>query len=198
MLYRDFIIMSIVGGLIGWLTNMIAIRLLFRPYTPISLFGFSFQGVIPKRRGEMANQIGKIVAEELLSWKDLFTKFDKSRFYEDLTVQAAKAVEQRILEKIPSFLPQAFAENIAHAIGDMVVKEAPRFIRQMEGNIQDKLVQEIDVAAMVEEKINGFDMAYLEQLTLELAKRELRTLEILGGVLGALIGFVQALLLHLL
>lgn len=190
--YAPFIFMPLIGGFIGWVTNMIAIRLLFRPYEPVAFLGISIQGVIPKRRTEMAKQIGSIVAQQLLSWEDLFTKFDKNKFYQDLTLQAAEAVEKRILEKIPAIVPHSFARNIAHAIGDMVIKEAPKFISDMEGNIKDKLTNEIDIAAIITEKINGFDMAYLEQLTLELAHKELRTLEILGGVLGAVIGVFQA------
>ncbi|MCI8336131.1 MAG: DUF445 family protein [Peptococcaceae bacterium] len=190
--YVPLIFMPLVGGFIGWVTNMIAIRLLFRPYEPISILGIPFQGVIPKRRAQMAQQIGSIVAQQLLSWEDLFTKFDKNKFYQDLTIQAAEAVEKRVLEKIPSIVPHSFAKNIAHGIGDMVIKEAPKFIADMEGNIKDKLTNEIDIAAIITEKINGFDMAYLEQLTLELAHKELRTLEILGGVLGAVIGLFQA------
>lgn len=190
--YAPLILMPLIGGFIGWITNMIAIRLLFRPYQPISILGISIQGVIPKRRAEMAKQIGSIVAQQLLSWEDLFTKFDKNKFYQDLTLQAAAAVEKRILEKIPSIVPHSFAQNIARAIGDMVVKEAPKFIADMEGNIKDKLVNEIDIAAIITEKINSFDMAYLEQLTLELARKELQTLELLGGLLGAIIGVFQA------
>lgn len=195
--YAPLIFMPLIGGFIGWVTNMIAIRLLFRPYAPISFLGISVQGVIPKRRAEMAHQIGSIVAQQLLSWEDLFTKFDKNKFYQDLTVQAAEAVETHVLEKIPSIVPHTFAKNIAHAIGDMVVKEAPKFIADMEGNIKDKLTNEIDIAAIITEKINGFDMAYLERLTLELAHKELRMLEVLGGVLGAIIGLFQAGLLFL-
>lgn len=197
-MYWSWLIMPVVGGLIGWLTNMIAIRLLFRPYQPISILGFSLQGVIPKRRVEMATQIGKIVAQELLSWEDLFTKFNKEKFYQDLILQASHAVENRIMEKIPAFIPHSFAQNIAHTVGEMVIKEAPYFISMMEGNLKDKIIHEIDVAAIIAEKINSFDMAYLEQLTLDLAHKELRTLEILGGVLGAIIGLFQAGILYLL
>lgn len=190
--YAPLIFMPLVGGFIGWVTNMIAIRLLFRPYEPFSVLGLSIQGVIPKRRAEMARQIGIVVAQQLLSWEDLFTNFDKNKFYQDLTIQAAEAVEKRVLEKIPSIVPHSFAKNIAHAIGDMVIKEAPKFVSDMEGNIKDKLTNEIDIAAIITEKINGFDMSYLEQLTLELAHKELRTLEVLGGLLGAIIGLFQA------
>ncbi len=190
--YAPLILMPLIGGFIGWVTNMIAIRLLFHPYEPVVVFGVALQGVIPKRRGEMATQIGKVVAEQLLSMEDLLTRFDKNKFYEDLTLQAAVAVEKRVLEKIPSIVPHSFAKNIAHTIGDMVIKEAPKFISDMEGNVKHKLVNEIDVAAIITEKINGFDMKELEQLTLELAHKELRTLEVLGGVLGAVIGLFQA------
>jgi len=60
------------------------------------------------------------------------------------------------------------------------------------------LGEHLDIHAMVRERIEGFDLDRLEEIVHSIAKRELRHIEILGGFLGALIGLVQAGLLHLL
>ena len=63
------IFLALVGALIGWLTNVIAIKLLFRPINPIGIKGtpFMIQGLIPKRKGEIAKSIGDVISEELVS-----------------------------------------------------------------------------------------------------------------------------------
>jgi uncharacterized membrane protein YheB (UPF0754 family) len=48
---------------------------------------------------------------------------------------------------------------------------------------------------MVEDKINSLDIAELEGMILDIASRELKHIELLGGVLGFLIGIIQGLLL---
>ena len=58
------LILTIVGALIGWITNILAIKLLFRPLKPIKIpfTPFVILGLIPKRRSELAKVIGEVVA----------------------------------------------------------------------------------------------------------------------------------------
>ena len=42
-----FILPPLIGAAIGWFTNFVAIKLLFRPHEPVSIFGFSIQGDYP-------------------------------------------------------------------------------------------------------------------------------------------------------
>ena len=73
---KDLLFMVIVGTFIGWVTNYIAIKLLFRPYNEINILGFKLQGVIPKRRKELAENIGKTINAELISIKDITNTID--------------------------------------------------------------------------------------------------------------------------
>jgi uncharacterized membrane protein YheB (UPF0754 family) len=57
----------------------------------------------------------------------------------------------------------------------------------------EKFIGKLDVASVVEEKINAFDAAYLEKLIMDIARKELRSLVWIGGLLGMLIGFVNLL-----
>ncbi|MBC1721094.1 DUF445 domain-containing protein [Listeria seeligeri] len=64
------ILMAVIGGFIGAMTNYIAIRMLFRPYNAIYLFKKRLPftpGLIPKRRDELAEHIGKVVVSHLLT-----------------------------------------------------------------------------------------------------------------------------------
>ena len=66
------LILSLVGGIIGWLTNILAIKLMFRPINPmkIPILNIEILGLIPKRKNEIAENIGEVVATELLSIDD--------------------------------------------------------------------------------------------------------------------------------
>jgi hypothetical protein len=55
----DLLLPPVVGAVIGWLTNYVAIKLLFRPHVPFSLLGYQVQGVIPKRRKEIARSMAR-------------------------------------------------------------------------------------------------------------------------------------------
>ena len=62
-----FIFFPLVGGAIGWVTNFLAIKFLFWPRRVLSLGPLKIQGVIPRRRRDLARAVGQVVATELLS-----------------------------------------------------------------------------------------------------------------------------------
>ena len=62
--FTTILILTIVGGLIGWVTNILAIKLLFRPIKPIRIpiLNIEIIGLIPKRKNEIAANIGEVIS----------------------------------------------------------------------------------------------------------------------------------------
>lgn len=116
-----FIASPLVGAGIGYITNWIAIKMLFRPLYPVRVFGKeipSLQGVIPKRHKDLAKSIGRTVGEHLLT-EDAFASLLKSaetREQVRLLVRGAlKALqnEERTLEEVmASAIPDAEQREI--------------------------------------------------------------------------------------
>ena len=68
--YIPYISAPIIGGIIGYITNDIAIRMLFRPHTAKSLFGMKIPftpGIIPKEKGRIAEAIGGAISQNLMN-----------------------------------------------------------------------------------------------------------------------------------
>lgn len=62
--------MVVIGAIIGGVTNVIAIRMLFHPYKPYYIFKLRIPftpGLIPKRREEIATKIGQVIEEHLIT-----------------------------------------------------------------------------------------------------------------------------------
>lgn len=75
--------MIVIGAVIGGVTNSLAIKMLFRPYNPIYFFGKRLPftpGLIPKRRDEVAYQMGKLVVGHLLTPESLREKLNNPKF----------------------------------------------------------------------------------------------------------------------
>ena len=83
-----WILPPLLGALIGYVTNRIAIKMLFRPLNPKRLFGVRVPltpGVIPRNRYDLARTIAKMVSEQLLSPKALKEQLDSPEFRRNLT-----------------------------------------------------------------------------------------------------------------
>ena len=109
MEYLHYIAGPLVGALIGYCTNYIAVKMLFHPYKEVKLLGIKLPftpGVIPKNKPRLARAISRAVADVLL------TKQDLAGLITDTAVQSAGTaiVEGSGLfgEKSPDELAQAF------------------------------------------------------------------------------------------
>ena len=110
------IVMILIGALIGGLTNYVAIKMLFRPYEPVLIFGRKMPftpGLIPKRRSELSEQIGKMVVEHLLTAESIRQKFLTAQFRKDIT----KWVQNKLKEYETS------GQTVADALGKIHVSE---------------------------------------------------------------------------
>ncbi|MDA8411644.1 MAG: DUF445 family protein [Treponema sp.] len=69
-IFRVWILPPLVGGIIGWFTNWLAIKMLFRPLREKRLFGLRLPftpGILPRGRARLSVSIGEIVAAELFT-----------------------------------------------------------------------------------------------------------------------------------
>jgi len=77
----------LLGALIGYVTNYIAIRMLFRPLYPWRLFGLRLPltpGIIPAKRDELAQRMGEMVGSHLLTADDVRQALEKPAFNREL------------------------------------------------------------------------------------------------------------------
>ena len=58
----------------------------------------------------------------------------------------------------------------------------------------DKTIEKVKISDIVEEKINNYEIQKVEEIIIAIAKKELKHIEILGGILGLLIGAIQGIL----
>lgn len=190
--------MSVVAALIGWVTNLLAIKMIFRPLNPVKIpvLGIEFQGLIPKRKKDIAVSIGRTVEEQLISIDDVLDTFttreNKDRILHELKEKVIKVVD----EKMPRFVPGFIKGNIINYIEDMIDGQGEQFMESFIEDSINKAAKSISVAQMVEDKINSFDLLTLENMVIGIANKELKHIEVLGGVLGFFIGLVQGLILQ--
>ena len=127
------LLMAIIGALIGGVTNFLAIKMLFRPYNPIYIWGKRVPftpGLIPKRRSELANQMGKTVVEHLLTAESIQQKIMTPQFRNEIIVWTKQQLQQL---KQSNVTVEQFLENIG------VTNSKQRIERKVEQLVQEKV-----------------------------------------------------------
>lgn len=185
----------IIGGLIGWITNVLAIKLLFRPLNPIKIpiINFEIWGLVPKRKKEIARNIGEVVSTELLSIDDIAKQAFNDEDKEAFNTYISDKIKNIINEKLEA-IPMPFRMMAGPFIDDILNKEVPSAVESIGSDLIDKVKDNVEIEKIVEDKINELDLLKLEDIILKVAKKELTQIEYWGLVLGAAIGLIQGLL----
>ena len=163
---KQFLVMILISGAIGWITNWVAIKMLFRPHKEINFGLFKIQGLIPKRRAEIGSGIANIIQNELISVKDVISNIDREEFSKRLDSSIDKVLEKnlkaKVKEKFPvlqMFFTDRMAKDVSNTIKDIIMEN------------QEKIFEIFSNYA--EENIN---------------------FEVIGAILGGLIGVAQYLI----
>ena len=189
------LILAVIGGLIGYITNVIAIKLIFRPINPIKIpiLNIEIIGLIPKRKVEIATNIGTIIEDQFLSVDeiidDMITHKDKQDIIDHIKVKINLMLNEK-MTLIPSTI-RSLAQNYISEIIEEEIREA---IDDVSEEIISKAKSRINIKEIVENKINELDLYELESIILQIVKNELKHIEILGFILGLFIGVIQGII----
>lgn len=187
--------LPLVAAFVGWVTNYIAVKMLFRPIRPFRLFGLCIQGVIPRRITQMAEKLANIVEKEFLSVEDIMKTVKRVRLEREVEILAARLMEaakQMVLKKIP--LPPSIGNPFFQKLQDVITREMMENLNLFVEKILVGIREGANPREIVVAKTQGYDVEALERMALEVAGRELRYIEIYGGVLGFVVGLIQLIL----
>lgn len=200
MSLSEWLLLPAVGALIGYVTNVIAIRMLFRPRAPIAVPGtrWVIQGLIPRRHADLAKAVGETVAQDLLPVDQLMDNLNIPGYKRNVVDSIMEHVESRVRSVLPRFVPSPLQDTLAMFARELIGRETGEAFDTAAQVLQNHVRTELHIGELVEQKVMELDLDALEQLVLKMTHQELRHIEVLGAVLGLAIGLGQAALLALL
>jgi len=190
-------LLPVLAALIGWITNYLAIKMLFHPHQPKKFLGLTFQGVFPKRQAQIAEKLGDLVANELFSMKDVAQKIEDLSTQPEALEEVGQRIEKTIRGKLISAFPMLsmfLSDEMIEKVTNLFKGELEDFLRVSAQGLAVKMEESVDIQALVREKVQAFSSNKIEVLLLGFMKQEFRFIEKIGAVLGFFIGCIQVLL----
>ncbi len=179
-----YFIAPLLGGLIGYITNDIAIRMLFRPHKAKYLFGIHIPftpGIIPKEKGRIAEAIGGVISENLMNNEVL----EKYLLSDEMIGKVRSAVEGFISTQ------QQNQESVARFLGHYLSNDEIDTIAQNINQSITKQTYEKLADSSVGDKVAHIAIDHVAQkLTIDGAQELLSGI---GGALGGLKGMAAGL-----
>ncbi len=189
-----FWLQPFIAAFTGWFTTWIAIFMLFHPRKPINFLGIKIQGIFPKRQRQVAEKLGVMVASELIHFDEIAEQLKNPDMLSGLTPTIEKHLDNflqvKLKEKMPvisMFVGTGTLDKIKEGMLEEIEILLPEIINQYTNSLSSK----IDIEKMVTEKVSNFSSDKLEQILLSVMKKEFRFIELIGCVLGFVIGLIQ-------
>ena len=190
-------LIPIISAFIGWFTNWIAIKMLFHPKKPVKILGITFIGIFPKRQAQFAEKLGKLVSAELLSFQDIESKITNPDNINQLMPQIDAHIDHFLRVKLADQMPvmsMFIGEKTIQQMKSVFMTELTELFPGIMKSYMVNLQKHLDLEKIVIEKVKGFSSDKLEQILNDIMAKEFRFVEIIGGVLGFLIGIIQVIL----
>jgi len=196
MNYWLFLI-PLISAFIGWFTNWIAIKMLFHPKEPKKILGITFHGIFPKRQQQFAEKLGKLVSEELLSFKEIEEKIINPDNLSKMMPLVEGKIDLFLREKLSIVFPMIsmfIGQNTISHLKIVFMQELESMFPEIIGSYMKNIESQLDLEKMVTEKVAGFSSDKMETILNQIMSKEFRFVEIIGGVLGLIIGILQVLI----
>lgn len=189
-----FWLQPFIAAFTGWFTTWIAIKMLFHPRLPVRFLGITIQGVFPKRQKQVAAKLGSVVANELIHFDDIAVLLKDSNRLKQLNPTIEKHLDTFLMVKLKEKLPiiaMFVSEAMMQKIKEGMMEEITLLLPEVINQYSESLSKQIDIEKMVTEKVSNFSVIKLEEILESVMKKEFRFLELIGWVLGLLIGIIQ-------
>ncbi|MBE4906774.1 DUF445 domain-containing protein [Bacillus luteolus] len=147
--------MAVIGAAIGGVTNSLAIKMLFRPYKAIYIGGKRLPftpGLIPKRREELATQLGRMVVDHLLTPESIRSKFSDPRFKAEMVEWAQEEANKLLIsEKTLNQLATQFGmDELDNKINDKIKDYIEKKYEQIMSDLREKELSEVIPSELLE------------------------------------------------
>ena len=156
MEYLKYIMPPLIGAIIGYVTNWIAVKMMFRPLKEIRIGKFKLPftpGIIPKNRKRIAKSIAIAINDNLLTNSDLTDKLMSNDIQDSIRLKVSnfamsdQILGDKILETVDGQKLNQIKGNLTNKLSNSI------YLSILEANVGEIVGEQVELAAA--EKLKG-------------------------------------------
>ncbi|MBF0351994.1 MAG: DUF445 family protein [SAR324 cluster bacterium] len=189
-----YVSMPFTSAIVGWGTNVLAIKMMFYPIEFLGIPPFlGWQGIVPAKAIKMAKINVKMMTENLISVQEMFRNLDPAGMAKELEPLMATMTEKiltEIMEEQSNTLWEALPQRAKDEIYKRVSKDSPEVIAQVLTEFTDNIDELFDLEKMVLDTLVR-DKRLMVEMFLKVGEAEFKFIGNSGFYFGFLFGLIQ-------
>lgn len=185
-----------VTAFIGYITNWAAIKMMFHPAEPWGIGPLKWQGIIYRMSDKFASEIAKTTSS-VLGPEDLIARIDLPGLLDRLQSAHPDVVDSVVGDALDVVAPGMWASAAPEAkvqLQAMLLAQSEAAVGRAMDDLGPRMGELLDLEALVVTELTGPNTARLADVAQEIGGKELRFVELYGGILGFIVGLGQVAL----
>jgi uncharacterized membrane protein YheB (UPF0754 family) len=193
----QYILPVLLSSFTGWFVIWLTVKMLFRPVKPVTIAGFTLQGLLPANQQGIAKKIGTLVSTQLFSLDMLQQKVTDPENFNKLKPEIEAHIDHflrvRLKETFP-MLSMLMGDKTINQLKSAFLTELETLFPVLMASYTTNLHKDFDIEKQVSDAVAGFSIPKTEELIYKSAKKQWYKLQLMGAAIGLLAGLIHIFL----
>ena len=192
-----YVSIPFISGLIGYVTKVVAIQMMFAPleFKGLKLFGLplGWQGIVPRKAEKMASIAVELMTSKLIKPEEIFARLDPKRIAKEIEkplLSAAEEITREVAQQYQPGLWEGMPEFARQRLIKRVQAKAPEIVEHIMSEVQKNVTVYFDIKHMVVSNLTK-DKRLLNEIFKKVGKQEFKFFSNVGFIFGFGIGIIQ-------
>ncbi|MBX2840190.1 MAG: hypothetical protein KTR26_00350 [Flammeovirgaceae bacterium] len=188
----------ITSGIVGWGTNVLALKMTFYPIEFVGIRPLGWQGIIPSKVKKMAEKAVDLLTAKLMKIEEQFDLIDPEVIVKEmesgLKDTSRKIIEEVMVSQIPDIWERA-PETLRQTVYHTVEEEFPHTVRDMMNDIKININELVDLKKLAVSILTN-NKLLVNQIFLACGEKEFKFIEKSGFYFGFIFGLIQMVVFY--
>lgn len=196
-----FLLLPLVGAIIGWLIMSAALWFVFRPVKPVHIFGIRIQGILPKKKAALDSTLSKYIVQHFVSFEEIEQKLVNPESFQKIFPSIEAHIDDFLRHKLSKSMPMLSMfigdKTISH-LKSVFMEELAELFPAVMKNYFGRLQQEIDLEGVLHAKLAQIPPERIEADVKKLLAKEWNKAKMIGFFIGLITSTISVAFMLLL
>ena len=197
--FPEWYVLPLIGGVVGYITNDIALRMMFKPLNPHYIkcccCTYNFQGVFLKRQMEASAVFAELTVKQILHSRYMFHYMlngPRRQAFREMLVSHTNTYVDKVLGRASTLVKAYLGDDEFAKMRKDIEDQTIANVEDIFGSLYEYTDKSLRLEEEIRTKMQALPPADFEGVLHPVFQEDELKLIVVGGALGMIVGFIQS------